>query len=212
LLRHRAFRLALVCSTVLAAGLAGCTSSLQVFEDKNEGGWFSKPLDVFGKPDWARTAEAKTAQLGPSGPVGPEELVNPDGSCAPPAAPVAAPAPAQPAPAAQASAEPGPHLEPGGPVVAPAPLLGGIALGMTECQAVRRAGQPSNISISADDKGERRTVITYIGGSWPGIYTFNAGRLKIVERAPEPPKPVKPAPKKKNTKPKTAQHPAATVQ
>jgi hypothetical protein len=36
-------------------------------------------------------------------------------------------------------------------------------------------------------------VLTYMNGPWPGIYTFSAGRLKVVDRvaAPEQPKPAK---------------------
>ena len=79
---------------------------------------------------------------------------------------------------------------------------------MTECQVVRRAGLPGNINISAGNKGERKVVLTYLSGNWPGIYTFDDGRLKIVDRAPEPPVPAKPAKKnpkaKKSAKPKTA--------
>ncbi|HVO92970.1 MAG TPA: hypothetical protein VMT22_09035 [Terriglobales bacterium] len=83
---------------------------------------------------------------------------------------------------------------------------GGIALGMTECQAVRRAGPPSNVAISSGDKGARKVVITYLSGPWPGIYTFDSGRLQEVDAAPEQPKPVKPTKKKPKQKatPKTA--------
>ena len=106
--------------------------------------------------------------------------------------------------ARQASAQPGVGFEGGlgapAPGAGPAPILGGISLGMSECDAVRRAGHPGNVAISAGDKGERRVVLTYLTGPWPGIYTFDSGRLKVVERAPEPPKPVRPAPKKKAPK------------
>jgi len=90
------------------------------------------------------------------------------------------------------------------PAAGPPPVAGGIALGMTECQAVQRAGTPTNVAISAE-KGERKVVITYLSGPWPGIYTFAGGRLSVVERAPEQPKPAAPkkTPKKK-TPPKTA--------
>jgi len=84
---------------------------------------------------------------------------------------------------------------------------GGIALGMTECEAVRRAGQPSNVTITAGDKGARKVVLTYLGGAFPGIYTFNSGRLQEVDAAPEQAKPVKPpkkAPKQNKPVPKTA--------
>ena len=69
-------------------------------------------------------------------------------------------------------------------------------------------GLPGNINIGAGDKGERKVVLTYLTGTWPGIYTFDNGRLKVVERAPAPPAPAKPPAKKKNAKkpvkPKTA--------
>ena len=87
-------------------------------------------------------------------------------------------------------------LQPGGGGAGPA-AVGGIALGMTECDAVRRAGQPSNVAISAGDKGARKVVITYLTGTWPGIYTFDSGRLKEIDEVPEQQKPAKPAPKKK---------------
>ncbi len=64
-------------------------------------------------------------------------------------------------------------------------VAGGIALGMTECQTVQRAGIPTNVAISAGDKGERTAVLTFLSGPWPGIYTFADGRLKVIDRAPE---------------------------
>jgi len=94
-------------------------------------------------------------------------------------------------------------LEPGAP-----PVLGGIALGMSECEAVRRAGQPSNVLISVGDKGERKVVLTYLSGPWPGIYTFASGRLKVIDAAPEQAKPKKAPPKKKKApkRAKSASH------
>lgn len=70
---------------------------------------------------------------------------------------------------------------------------------MSECEAVRRAGAPSNVAISSA-QGERKAVITYLGGSLPGIYTFTAGRLKVIDAVPEPEKPKKPEKKKKTPK------------
>ena len=93
-------------------------------------------------------------------------------------------------------------VEPTAPLV-----MGGIALGMTECQAVQRAGLPGNVAISASERGERKVVLTYLTGVWPGIYHFSDGRLKEIVRAPAPPEPVKPVKKqkaKKPVKPKTA--------
>jgi len=199
LVGHRAFfRFALVCSAVLLAG--GCKNSAQIFVDQNEGGWFSKPVDIFAKPDWARPITGKI-NLGPQGPVGREDLVSADGQCASPNAATAQAAESTPTQTA-ASAETQ-KLEPTMPQVA-----GGIALGMTECQAVQRAGIPTNVAINAGDKGERRAVLTFLNGPWPGIYTFDDGRLKVIDRAPEQPKPAaapaKKTPKKKSGAPKTA--------
>src|SRR5262249_5518524 len=115
-----------------------------------------------------------------------------------------------PMPATQASATPASGLQ--RLDAAPAPsapaVTGTIALGMTECQAVQRAGTPTNVAISTDARGERKVVLTYLSGPWPGIYTFTAGRLNVVEATPEQLKPAKPAPKKPpKKKPATAKAP-----
>jgi hypothetical protein len=227
LLRHGvSLSFAFVCGAALLVG--GCKNVTGVFEDQNEGGFF-KSADIFAKPDWARANTAKVS-LTPQGPVGAEDLVGADGRCAPPTATTAQAAESPPAPAAAPDADrevgsvagdlagpaaPAPtrtsagadpslqKLEPTMPQVA-----GGIALGMTECQAVQRAGIPTNVAISAGDKGERKAVLTFLSGPWPGIYTFADGRLKVIDRAPEQPKPAgapaKKTPKKKSGAPKTA--------
>jgi hypothetical protein len=209
--RHQAyFRIVLACATALA--VCGCKNSAGVFQDQNDGGWFSKPVNMFAKPDWARPT-TNSVNLGPQGPVGAEDMVSADGRCAVPAATNAqaqeAPAAPEPAPADQAAtaASPNPGLQRLEPASGPPPVAGGIALGMTECQAVQRAGTPNDVAISGDQKGERKVVLTYLSGPWPGIYTFVGGRLNVVERAPEQPKPAAPkkTPKKK-TSPKTASH------
>jgi hypothetical protein len=78
---------------------------------------------------------------------------------------------------------------------------GGIALQMTECEVVRRAGTPENVELSTTDRGERAVTLTYAGGPRPGIYRFAGGRLYAIERgqeqAPEPPKTKKPPAAKK---------------
>jgi hypothetical protein len=122
-----------------------------------------------------RSVSLDTGPLSPSGPVGPNDLVGPDGSCAP----AANGSPDQPAP------------------------TGGYALGDTECDVVRAAGAPDNVAINGNDAA-RDVTLTYINGPRPGIYHFNAGRLKLVERAPQPaapPKPVKPAKRATKLKP-----------
>ena len=86
--------------------------------------------------------------------------------------------------------------------VAPPLTRGGIALQMTECEVVRRAGAPDQIELGTTDRGERSLMLTYGGGSRPGIYRFAGGRLYSIERtqeAPAPPaaaKPKKPLAKK----------------
>lgn len=222
--RHRAsLSFVLVGSAVLLVG--GCTNATGVFENQSEGG-FLKSANIFNKPDWARPSAAKVS-LGPGGPVSAEELVGADGRCAPPpaAAQAAEPPPAQSAAPADADREVGSVA---GDLAAPVPtrtavaadpslqkpeptmpqVAGGIALGMTECQTVQRAGLPTNVAISGGDKGERTAVLTFLSGPWPGIYTFADGRLKVIDRAPEQPKPAgapaKKTPKKKTGAPKTA--------
>lgn len=207
LLRRLPLHIGLVCAAALVT--AGCSGTSNFLDSKNEGGLFSKPVDIFAKPDWARPNTAN-ASLGPSGPVGPEDLVNADGSCAP-----AAPETAQTAaPPAATSTEPVPdRLQGDGGGAAPAgspPVLGGVALGMTECQAVRRAGQPGNVAVSADERGERKVVLTYLSGPWPGIYTFTSGRLKTIDMVPEQQKPK--APPKKKPAPKRAKSAAHQVE
>ena len=212
---------------------AGCSNRAEVFVDQNDGGWFSKPMNIFAKPDWARpTAGAKTVELGPKGPVGPDDMVGPDGRCAPPPMPAEAaqasvppPAPAAPAdrpvgsiagdlagapmPAAtQAAINPAEAPPPAGLP----PVQGGIALSMTECQVVQRAGQPGNVAINAGDRGERTVTLTYMSGPWPGIYQFSEGRLREVERVALPPEPKKPVKPTKKVAKKTAKKPATAVQ
>lgn len=190
----------LISAVLLAAALGGCSNKAGVFEDNNEGGFFTKKM--FETPSWARPAVSNVS-LGPTGPVDAADLVGPDGSCAPAAAETQAAAAPQPSPPPAASGQGvgfdgGLEAGAGGPGAgANAPVLGGIGLGMSECEAVRRAGHPNNVAISAGEGGERKVVLTYAEGPWPGIYTFAAGRLKEVDAVPEPEKPKKPAPKKK---------------
>ena len=192
---------------MVAAALAGCSGASELFRNPSESGLFSKPINVFGRPDGSNATDGTTVSLGPSGPVGPGELVGPDGRCAPASAPQAA----QPEPAAAAAAPVGdrrvgsmagdlagapmpaaaPQPQPAGLNPAVPPVVGGIALGMTECQAVRRAGLASNVTIGLGDNNQRRVVLTYLGGTWPGIYTFVAGRLKDISRAPAAAKPAR---------------------
>ena len=92
-------------------------------------------------------------------------------------------------------------------------VAGGIGLGMTECDVVRRAGPVDNVEIGTTPRGERSTVLTYMRGERPGIYRFVNGRLRSVERGPEPPPPPKPEkPKKKPAKKPPKDRPVASAQ
>jgi hypothetical protein len=83
-----------------------------------------------------------------------------------------------------------------GPVISP-----GIAIDMTECDVVKRAGVPDQVAIGANERGERTATLTFLRGARPGIYHFTAGRLTLMERAPEPP----PQPGKRAPRPRAAQ-------
>jgi hypothetical protein len=79
----------------------------------------------------------------------------------------------------------------------PGQMQTGIALQMTECEVVSRAGSPDNIEFGVNERGERALALTFMRGPRPGIYRFAAGRLYSIERGPEPPS----APAKQHQKP-----------
>ena len=64
---------------------------------------------------------------------------------------------------------------------------GKLDFGLTECEVVRLAGPFDRVEIS-DAQGVRVVTMTSTKGARPGIYRFEAGRLKSVEGAPEPEK------------------------
>ncbi len=158
-----------------ALALAGCSGDpIKV----------ASPARIFDSPEWANiSASPKRVGLGA---VTADDLVSADGQCAAGPETVVAGAPAE-------------AGQPPGLVEAR-----GVAPEMTECQVVRRIGHPDRVEIGADPGGQRATVITYLEGTRPGIYHFVAGRLKQIERAPEPPAPAKRAKPKKSAKPRTA--------
>jgi len=184
-------RLKLVVPLMLASALlSGCGGDILSSDTK----LFPSSVKIFSTPTWSGGAKVQTADLNTAGPVAPEEFIDASGRCA---SSVATAAPAEPAVGtvagdlASASAA---------PVATAQPLLpGGVALGMTECQVAQHAGQPGQVDIGANENSDRKVVLTYQSGPWPGIYTFTNGRLTVVDRvaAPEPVKPVK-----KKVKPK----------
>jgi hypothetical protein len=176
-----------------AAIVAGCANPFSNLGEIN----LLPRVDQIARPDWLTyTGGREHFTLRP---VGPDDLVSPDGQCAMIAdqgAVVEAPAelPADGAGAPRDSAESG-AAPPQTPLV-----QGGIALQMTECDVVRRAGAPERLEFGTNERGERTVVISYIRGGRPGIYRFAGGRLYSIERAPEPPpsaRPQKSRPSKK---------------
>jgi hypothetical protein len=100
-------------------------------------------------------------------PVTAADLVDAEGRCASAAGPV--------------SAE-GPSAEQGAAAV----ISSGIAIDMTECEVVNRAGAPDQVAVGANERSERTATLTFLRGARPGIYHFTSGRLTSMERAPEP--------------------------
>jgi hypothetical protein len=171
-----------VCRLTLAVAIAvvlcGCGTSLDT------GGWFSKPLDLFGRRGgytYSQLDEAKKER-----PITPSDLVDASGAC---------PAFAPP----RAAADAGP-----GNADAASRLGGGVAIGMSECDVVSRVGPPNAVNLSSDPRGDRTAVLTFNSGPRPGIYRFVGGRLTEMDRVEEPPPSAPPAKKKpaKNDKPK----------
>ena len=80
------------------------------------------------------------------------------------------------------------------------PVPAAVALEMTECDVVKRAGVAQRAEIGTNDRRERTATLTYTRGERPGIYNFVDGRLKSMELGPDQPaapkvakKPAKPA-------------------
>ncbi|HZP78069.1 MAG TPA: hypothetical protein VFB45_18135 [Pseudolabrys sp.] len=178
--------------------LAGCGNS-EMFSSGSSSEWFSKKFDLFERPSGMAQNKATGTTLRAATA---EDFVGPDGSCP---LPTNAAAPADPNSGAGTVAG---DLAGAPAPAAAAPMGGGVALLMTECEVVNRLGRPQQVDIGAGQGGERAATLTYLQGDRPGIYHFAAGRLKEIDRGPEPEPPPKPAKgKKKPAKPKTASLP-----
>jgi hypothetical protein len=162
----------------LVQALGACSSDLSL----NNLTLVPKPDTLMRKPDWATFSAGKNDLS--LRPLTSADFVNQDGQCAA--------APAQAGGSADQAATEG------------AAPVGGIALRMTECEVVRRAGPVEKVDISADERGERTVVLSYLRGPAAGVYRFVGGRLVSIERAPGPP----PAPAKSQKS--TAKKPAGT--
>lgn len=175
-MNRRVIKIALA-TLVIAPLMSGCGGTLSDYSLKDQE-WFTRPSKLFN----TKTLSLETPPLNPDKPVSPDDLITAEGAC-----PGMAPA------AMQANANADGQQQPGEPVAAP---VGSVALGHTECDVARAAGTPDNVNISANEHGQRQTVLTYTHGPRPGIYTFTAGRLTIIDAVEAPPparKPAKPA-------------------
>lgn len=161
------------CAIAAAVWLSGCAGASDFLSKDAE--WFSRPSRIFGND-----LTVGAAPLSQRKAVAPDELIGADGSCA------GMPAVEQPQ-----------SQDPTAPPAAGA-ASGSIVLDSTECDVVRAAGQPNDINIANNERGERATVLTYLGGPRPGVYRFTSGRLTSMERAPGPP-PAPPRQQKRRT-------------
>lgn len=175
--RQRRALLVLAIAGPMLGGCAGASMSDVFSSDlmSKDAAWFSRAGRTI-----IRNVSIETPPLTPNKPVTPEDLVSADGQCAgmpvPNEANALADGGAVPAPAATATAT----------------QVGHVALGHTECDVVRGAGVPDNVNLS-NDGGTRVAVLTYAKGPRAGIYTFHSGRLRSIEKLPEPAAPARPA-------------------
>jgi len=84
-------------------------------------------------------------------------------------------------------------------------LGGGVALGMSECDIVNRAGAPNSVQLGNNPNGDRTAVLTFNAGPRPGIYHFERGALMEIDGVPAPPAAPKVAKKKPANPPKQKQ-------
>ena len=171
-----------------AGALAACTTSVPDFTQfklPSPRSVLPQNVDTYVPPVSVRAVK----------PVGPADLVDAQGMCA-----ALAPAPTvgQGAEAGAAPAVP--------PVAGPA-VPGPVGLEMTECEVVTAVGPPQSVNIAADEHGARKVTMVFMGNERAGTYEFVGGRLKALERGPEPLPPPE-QPKKK--KPAAAKKPSAT--
>jgi len=178
---HRKRLLALL---LLAPMMAGCAGASDMFSSdilSRDADWFSRSGRLF-----IRNVSIETPPLTPNKPITAEDLVSADGLC-----------PGMTTGGAPADAN---ALTEGAAAAPPPTTTGTVALGHTECDVVRGIGAPESVNLSRNERGDRVAVVSYSHGQRAGIYTFTAGRLSSIERAPEvaaPPKPVKPKARKK---------------
>jgi hypothetical protein len=156
----------------MAAAVSGCANV-----DFDTGQWFQKPVDFLGRSGGYTYTELQTTKQ--QRPITANDLVQPNGACPPPPAAPQAQVPPGTAAATDAATANG---------AADGLLGGGIALGMSECDVVYRAGQPSAVQLGKNPNGDRTAVLTFDSGPRPGLYRFEGGRLMQMDsvQAAEP--------------------------
>jgi hypothetical protein len=160
---HRKRLLALLLFAPLVAGCSGASDMFSSDLLSKDAEWFSRSGRLF-----IRNVSIETPPLTPNRPITSDDLVSAEGYC---------PGMASPGGSANALAE--------GPAASPPPsTTGTVALGHTECDVVRGIGAPGSVNLSNNSRGDRVAVINYMQGQRAGIYTFTAGRLTSIERAP----------------------------
>jgi hypothetical protein len=172
----------------MTAALGGCAN----VDTDSSGAWFAKPLALFGRDGGYRYSYSELQESKQDRPLTANDLVDRNGGCPLPRVPASAPGPA-----------------PGSPQAVPdgAQLDDGIALGMSECDVISRAGAPSSVQIGKNPNGDRTAVLTFNNGQAAGLYRFERGRLMELDRGAEAPpapevvkkKPASKKPRKKNS-------------
>ena len=165
----------------LACALSSCANV-----DENKDSWFAKPFQAVSRNGGYSFSELQETK-DRAKPITAADLVDANGAC--------------PAPAAQPSAAAQANQAPGAPSASDANSLvgGGVALGMSECDIVFRAGQPNSVQLGQNPNGDRTAVLTFNAGSRPGIYHFERGALTEIDEVPAPPAPAQVAKKKPPT-------------
>jgi hypothetical protein len=173
-------RCSALAALAIAVALCGCSN---IDLDSSQP-WFRKPFELFGQTGGYTFSDVQEQRR--DRPITANDLIEANGSCPPPAAPPPAPSSQVASPAATPASAPD-----------AAPVLGeGISLGMSECEVVYSAGQPSNVQLGKNPNGDRTAVLTFQGGPRPGIYRFEGGRLMEMDRVEEPAPPPQAAKKK----------------
>ena len=163
---------------LLAPVVSGCSGTPDFLSKDTE--WFNRPQRLFIK-----SISIDAPPLSADKPVTAEDLVSAEGAC-----PGMTPA----------GGAAGANAMSSDAAAAPQPSAGGtVALGHTECDVVRGIGAPDSVNVG-NNGGDRVATVTWLRGARAGVYTFSAGRLTSVERAPDPgpaPKMAKPSKAKK---------------